>query len=92
MTAKGQQKGIVPGTIPLTQEERAKKNGISLMSQRRLDKIARLRPEIIAHIWSLHRMQEVFSVLRTITAVLYPASCWKGFCLPGLDEDSRAPS
>jgi len=44
---KGQQKEIVPGTISLTQEERAKKNGISLMSQRRLDKIARLRPELL---------------------------------------------
>jgi len=29
------------------------------------------------HIWSLRRLQEVFPVLRTIDAVIYPASEWK---------------
>ena len=32
------------------------------------------------------QLQEVFPVLRTIVAVIYPASVWKVICLPGLDE------
>ena len=44
------------------------------------------------HIWSLPRLQEVFPVLRTIAAVIYPASEWKVIGLPGLDEVPRTSS
>ncbi len=46
--SKGQPKKVIPpGGITLTQKERAKENGISYISQQRLDKIARLRPELL---------------------------------------------
>ena len=44
------------------------------------------------HIWSPPRLQEVFPFLRTIAAVIYPASEWKVIGLPGLDEVPRASS
>ena len=47
---KGQSREIRPGRIsgiPKTQRERALENGISKRSQERLDRIARLRPELL---------------------------------------------